>query len=271
LVVITALAVAEVALASSASQQPIVHFLSSTGTPLPTDWRPNPGALTFFVIHGFQARGTDAPSLRQAVVIEQRFLHAKALIVDYQVPSPVTPANNGATQNLWGELVDRVQQISANYDMAVKAAPEVGEEIAQWMKLKGVDPARTILCGHSLGAQIAGFAGRRAAGLFGQPLLAILAADPAGPGFRERPVGMRLSKNDAQQVIVIHTTKLVGDSHPIGTLDIYISWREANAPDELTAHSQAREFLTDFLLPPAMRSNNWNQLVIHTIGQLASN
>jgi hypothetical protein len=57
--------VIEAKLAWAADGEIGVRFLSPMGSVLPADWQPEPAVPTFFVIHGFQARGTDAPCLRQ--------------------------------------------------------------------------------------------------------------------------------------------------------------------------------------------------------------
>jgi hypothetical protein len=253
LATIAAVAVAESAAKSYAEDQPAVRFLSVTGQPLPADWAPDSNAATCFVIHGFRARGTDAGSLRQAAAIGRHVPEGNVVVVDYQVPPSPCSNGNGTDSDatLWGAAIAAAQQVSRDCDTAVKAAPAIAEEIVQWMKLKEIDPAKTILYGHSLGAQIAGYVGRDVARpqTFGRRLAKICAADPAGPSFRERPEGSRLGKTDALEVIVVHTTETFGDNRAIGTVDMYVSWPASDEPDVITAHSQAREILTDGLLP----------------------
>ena len=76
--------------------------------------------------------------------------------------------------------------------------------------------------GHSLGAQIAAYASNECArpGMCGEPVHAIVAADPAGPCFELGLPEQRLDPTDAQHVIVVHTTETFGDENPVGTSDI---------------------------------------------------
>lgn len=57
------------------------------------------------------------------------------------------------------------------------------------------------MIGHSLGAQVAGYAGQKLDGKVGR----ITGLDPAGPMFEHLPPSVRLDPTDAQFVDVIHT------------------------------------------------------------------
>ena len=126
------------------------------------------------------------------------------------------------------------------------ASKQVGRRIAEWMKAKGVLPRRTVICGHSLGAQIAAFASNACArsDMGNEPVAIVVATDPAGPCFELKPPEERLDKTDAGQVIVVHTTQVFGDENAIGTRDVYVSWPETEQPDYVWQHSQAREMVT---------------------------
>ncbi|GAB0192002.1 pancreatic lipase-related protein 2 [Grus japonensis] len=87
----------------------------------------------------------------------------------------------------------------------------------------GYSPADVHIIGHSLGAHVAGEAGRRQPGI-GR----ITGLDPAQPYFQGTPVGVRLDKSDAEFVDVIHTDSAptipylgFGMSTAIGHLDFY--------------------------------------------------
>lgn len=78
------------------------------------------------------------------------------------------------------------------------------------------------LIGHSLGAHISGFAGKRIQSQGAEGLGRITGLDPAGPLFTNAKPEDRLTKNDANFVDVIHTdgTKF-GYFDPLGTIDFY--------------------------------------------------
>jgi predicted esterase len=230
-----------------------VEFLSADGVLLADDCPIDRETLTFFVVHGFKDQGTSAASLRQADAIRRWSPGANVIVVDWHVP----PAPRSATclfQVSWLRGVDTIGRelmaVDADYRRAVAAANEVGRRIADWMKDKGIAPSRTVISGHSLGAQIAAFAGSACARpeRFDEPIAAILAADPAGPHFERKPPEGRLSRDDAGQVIVVHATEVLGDESRIGTLDIYILWPKSDTPDYVRQHSQARQLVTESFL-----------------------
>ena len=79
------------------------------------------------------------------------------------------------------------------------------------------------IIGHSLGAHIAGYAGKRLSGLLGR----ITGLDPAGPYFENTEKSVRLDSSDAVFVDVIHTDGSstlqlgLGLMQPIGHADFY--------------------------------------------------
>lgn len=81
---------------------------------------------------------------------------------------------------------------------------------------------RFLIIGHSLGGQISGFIGKRVQKATGQKLPRIVALDPAGPLFTQRPEDKRLNPNDAEVVHVIHTDgDAFGYKNPVGTIDFF--------------------------------------------------
>jgi hypothetical protein len=77
------------------------------------------------------------------------------------------------------------------------------------------------IVGHSLGAHVAGFAGRTTRqGKVGT----IVGLDPAGPSFHYNYVGGRLNINDADYVECIHTNwRCYGMKEAIGNVDFYVN------------------------------------------------
>ena len=243
------------------------RFLSSQGELLPADWHASQDSLTFFVVHGFQGCGTDAECLRQAAAITHRFPGANAIIVDWCPPPRDTPADKPADSlvgQLFGEsligALAKWSNIPSEYARWVKHVRNVGRDIGEWMVERKISPRNTVICGHSLGAQVGAFASNETAKkeLFGETVRTILASDPAGPLFRTNDPSERLDKTDARTVVVVHTTELFGDEHPIGTADIYVSWPESkeDLPDCIWRHSQARELLTASFLNPEMTNSD---------------
>uniref|UniRef100_A0A8C0VAK0 Triacylglycerol lipase n=1 Tax=Cyanistes caeruleus TaxID=156563 RepID=A0A8C0VAK0_CYACU len=100
---------------------------------------------------------------------------------------------------------------SGLYTDAVNNVRIVGAELEY---LYGYSPANIHFIGHSLGAHVAGEAGRRKPGI-GR----ITGLDPAGPLFQYTPTMVRLDPSDAKFVDVIHTH--AGILQTCGHLDFY--------------------------------------------------
>ena len=77
---------------------------------------------------------------------------------------------------------------------------------------------RTFCIGHSLGAQVCGFAGKT------KQLDVIIGLDPAGPVFDTNSDDQRLNRGDAKMVHVIHTNPgTFGIQKAVGDVDIYVN------------------------------------------------
>lgn len=78
------------------------------------------------------------------------------------------------------------------------------------------------IIGLSLGAHVAGFAGKKVKRKFGSPVSWITGLDPAGPYYQKVFKSKRLSNDDAQVVEVIHTDAgFYGFPRSLGTIDFY--------------------------------------------------
>jgi hypothetical protein len=193
------------------------------------------------------------------------------IVVDWHVPR-VTRSSSLIDDILswkWSDAIVReVKAVDSHYDRSVEAAAQVGKEIARWMKEKGIAPSRTVISGHSLGAQIAAFASNTCAlpEFCNEPVSIILAADPAGPKFANRPPEARLSQDDAGRVIVVHATGILGDQNPIGTVDIYVSWPASSQSDPIWQHSEARELITSSFLQPKMSNTDGTPFGANALG-----
>lgn len=90
------------------------------------------------------------------------------------------------------------------------------------MYTDGQNPAKISLVGHSLGAHIAGIAGKRVYKLTRKRLSRITALDPAGPCFSNVSSANRLDRTDALYVDVIHTNGgMLGLKEPVGNLSTF--------------------------------------------------
>lgn len=135
---------------------------------------------TAFITHGFSSNGNVSwvNELKDAYL---RNRDANVFIVDW-----------GKGASVWNYL-----QVAANTRV-------VGAELKRFAKYLVdslyLDPARIHFMGHSLGAHISSYAAKGVPGV-GQ----LTAFDPAQPGFEGSPNEVRLTKNDAKFVDVIHT------------------------------------------------------------------
>uniref|UniRef100_A0A1Q3FPE0 Putative lipase n=1 Tax=Culex tarsalis TaxID=7177 RepID=A0A1Q3FPE0_CULTA len=107
------------------------------------------------------------------------------------------------------------------YPVARYRVPQVAEVVAATIdKLLdfGQSSDQIGMIGHSLGAHIAGLAGKKTR----QKIAYIVGLDPASPLFRVKKPQERLAAEDAQYVEVIHTNgKALGFFKNIGTTDFY--------------------------------------------------
>ncbi|XP_018431050.1 PREDICTED: pancreatic lipase-related protein 2-like, partial [Nanorana parkeri] len=144
---------------------------------------------------------------------------------------------------------------SGNVLLYVQAANNgrlVGAEIAHFLRTLQVDldypPCNVHIIGHSLGAHIAGEAGRRFPGI-----RRVTALDPARPYFDGVDNEVRLDSSDAGFVDVIHTDTSritgVGIEKPIGHFDFYPNGGKlmAGCPHKVTAFLWNKDSLLETL------------------------
>ncbi|XP_055853130.1 phospholipase A1 2-like [Episyrphus balteatus] len=109
-----------------------------------------------------------------------------------------------------------------NYYKVVKLIDKVGGHVADLAKhlhnTFQVDYDNIYLIGHSLGAQIAGSAGRQ---IYPDKFNTIFALDPAGPSFKKRSIEERLDSSDAKYVESIQTSENLGFQEPSGHATFY--------------------------------------------------
>ncbi|MEG3839384.1 hypothetical protein [Microcoleus sp. herbarium14] len=173
--------------------------------------RIDPDAPTYVLIHGWRNTGGNAGNgykpgdwlADQAQTIRQRESNANLVVVDWE---------KDAANPLYFPSADKTQN--------------VGNQLSAYLKNSGVDPNYTTLIGHSLGAHVAGFAASAYRQSTGKVINQIVGLDPAGPAFEGKGAGDRLDPTDANRVVAIHTSQVLGYNDRLGTLDIYANKKE---------------------------------------------
>ncbi|KAM4636061.1 inactive pancreatic lipase-related protein 1-like isoform 2-T2 [Discoglossus pictus] len=143
-------------------------------------------------------------------------------------------------------LVDWSSMSSTPYAQAANIVRVVGAKLAVITKClmkqyPSISASNIHIIGHSLGAQIAGHVGKRITLIW-----RLTGLDPAGPYFHNTPDDVRLSKNDAVFVDIIHSNAKrlaelgVGIIHNCGDMDFY-----PNGGKEMTECT-----LNRLLIPP---------------------
>ncbi|KAF7266023.1 hypothetical protein GWI33_020600 [Rhynchophorus ferrugineus] len=110
----------------------------------------------------------------------------------------------------------------ADYISAVAKVPYVGQTVASFIDgiidSFGYSLDLVILMGHSLGAHVAGYAGKNLDGNIG----VIIGLDPAGPLYLEITPASRLNATDAKYVQAIHTNAMVlGVNYNLADVDFW--------------------------------------------------
>nr|XP_050856745.1 probable phospholipase A1 magnifin isoform X2 [Vespula vulgaris] len=139
------------------------------------------------------------------------------------------------------------------YFQSVENTRIVGKYIAHFSKRliqeHKLSVAKVRLIGHSLGAHIAGFAGKEFQSFKLGKYPEIIGLDPAGPSFSSNKCSERLCETDADYVQIIHTSKYFGIGKTIGTVDFYMN-NGTNQPDcsmpvDVCSHSKAVIYMAE--------------------------
>ncbi|KAJ3642078.1 hypothetical protein Zmor_024896 [Zophobas morio] len=122
--------------------------------------------------------------------------------------------------------VDFSELAKKNYILVAKKSPEVGVQIADFIlniTKAGYPLANIELIGHSIGGQVAGYAGERIIEKTSRKLSKITALDPAGPLFELFKLnGRSLNRSHAVVVFAIHSDRnVLGNFGDVGTTDVY--------------------------------------------------
>uniref|UniRef100_UPI00398F7BF3 endothelial lipase-like n=1 Tax=Pristiophorus japonicus TaxID=55135 RepID=UPI00398F7BF3 len=163
----------------------------------------NMTSKTFIIIHGWTMTGLMESWINGMVkALQKHEAHANVIVINW---------------------LERAHQL---YTVAVNNSEVVGRELAMlvdWLELVRVPLHQVHMIGYSLGAHVAGFAGKASQNKIGR----ITGLDPAGPMFEGATSEKRLSPNDADFVDVLHTFAhgtlgvSIGIEQPIGHIDVY--------------------------------------------------
>ncbi|CAL1528108.1 unnamed protein product [Lymnaea stagnalis] len=167
----------------------------------------NGAKKTVFVAHGF----TDFGSAPWCLGMKNALLDAEDLnviLVDWQA---------GAKGPNYYQAVANTRVVGAM----------IGRLIQDFHTVANANFGNFHLIGHSLGAQIMGYAGKEIFRLTNQKVGRISGLDPAGPGFENYSDFVRIDKSDGQFVDIMHTDAELllnsgfGTRFSIGHVDFY--------------------------------------------------
>lgn len=118
--------------------------------------------------------------------------------------------------------------VDVPYIYVVPTALGVGKELGDFLvnlsDLSRIDLSNTHIVGHSLGAHIAGVAGKQIYSRTGRKVARISSLDAAGPLFNGNHVSRRIDAGDADFVDAIHTNGFVaGYKRNYASVDFYVN------------------------------------------------
>lgn len=165
-------------------------------------------------------------------------------------------------------LIDAEEMLNKWYFLSVHNARFVGKRIANLLanlETFGANAEDFHLLGISLGAHIAGWAGKYFSRYKRRRLGRITGLDPAGPCFSYAYSDQRLDKTDAKYVDVVHSNRLVqGIIESLGHADFYINGGGPNQPGCVMpscSHLRAAQVYTESIRTPKLfvgiRCKSW--------------
>ncbi|XP_067625495.1 phospholipase A1 VesT1.02-like [Eurosta solidaginis] len=170
--------------------------------------------------------------------------------------------------------------LSLNYAASKLRVTGVGKQVANLIdflyKDGGMSYDTLHLIGHSLGAHIAGHAGKNV--LHGQ-INQIVGLDPALPLFSYETPSERLNQNDAYYVETIHTSGgLLGFAQPIGKSAFYPNGGRSQPGCGIDiagscAHKRAYIYFAEAIANnnyPSMKCSNWEKAIQKSCGKTYS-
>ncbi|XP_041980258.1 lipase member I-like [Aricia agestis] len=167
-------------------------------------------------------------------------------------------------------LVDAEEMLNKRYILSVHNSRLMGKRLANLLanlENFGAHASDFHLIGISLGAHIAGWAGKYFHRYKGTTLGRITGLDPAGPCFTYAYQDQRLDKMDAAYVDVLHSNRLVqGVLEPLGHADFYINGGGPQQPGCIMpscSHLRAAQIYAESIKNPksfvAIQCQSWQQ------------
>ncbi|MEH2091789.1 FG-GAP-like repeat-containing protein [Nostoc sp.] len=181
---------------------------------IPTNFSFDKTQKTIFVIHGFRSNPGTFGSLYE----DLKSLDNKANIIAVD----------------WSSISDKNL---LEYSSVKGQIDYVALALSNTFQTLNIDPTKTEIIGHSLGAHLAGLIGQDLKKKDPTKLISqIVGLDPAGPQFEAAGEDARISPDDARRVVVIHTSNSLNNGgfsglfsdglglfrDDLGNLDIYV-------------------------------------------------
>ena len=246
----------------------------------------DPNAPTYFITHGLTGTAAKGQPWQKdmAASIQAQEGGANVIRVTWDAPLLSSIADFAGS----GSITD--------YEQAAANTQTVGKNIVDVITNSNqkIAPEKTTLIGHSLGAQVSGWAGFVAKTQGLEEIDTIIGLDPARPSFQESlssefygfPLGTyksphQLNADDAERVVAVHTSERFGITNPIteadgtsnsNTLDIYINGGSyfdgiSGVTDPLgtRSHNYANTFFQN-LLDGEGFDDNYNGSIEGTVG-----
>ncbi|CAG7786732.1 unnamed protein product, partial [Allacma fusca] len=169
------------------------------------------------LVHGYNQNITSRfpQDVKNTYLANQTTLNKNILIVDYGALGNAYIYYNRLNDL---EIVNCYNQATANTD-------RVGKRIAQFIAFlieeDYTDLEKVHIIGHSLGAEVSGYAARYLIEFFDEKAARLTGLDPAAPNFRPSIGGLiPMGRNDAVFVDAIHTSAFFGVLGPVAQVDI---------------------------------------------------
>ncbi|KAG7299028.1 hypothetical protein JYU34_017503 [Plutella xylostella] len=174
-------------------------------------------------------------------------------------------------------LVDAEELLNKWYPLSVHNARAAARRLANLLanlEQHGAAAADLHLLGVSLGAHVAGWAGKYFRLYKGRKLGRITGLDPAGPCFTHAYSDQRLDRHDAEYVDVIHSNRLVqGVIEPLGHADYYLNGGGPHQPGcaaPSCSHLRAAQAYAESVRSPrafvAVRCADWQHFLHNSCG-----
>ncbi|XP_035206591.1 pancreatic lipase-related protein 2-like [Stegodyphus dumicola] len=204
-------------------------------------------AKSIFIIHGYRDGNSPWPvRLKNALIKREK---ANVFVVNWSKGAGAPPY-----------ILLEYQKVSDNTRVA---GAEVGYFIQKLIAATKLNPKRVHVIGHSLGAHVAGYAGKWFKNNSTKKVGRITGLDPAGPRFNRVDPIVRIDREDATFVDIIHTNYApnrfegLGIKETIGHFDFYPSGGE-DQPGCIKAREARKKIIGELTDPSQLFDVIWN-------------